>query len=118
MWRSYDAALVRAELGVLRQHGLGMTRSFFYWPDFMPAPDRIDETMAGRFAGFLDLHAEAGMTTVPTFIVGHMSGENWDPPWRAGREWLKRGCTGRSQLRRRRARVSTRVIAVPAIHDR
>ena len=26
------------------------------------------------------------MTTVPTFIVGHMSGENWDPAWRAGRE--------------------------------
>ena len=86
MWRSYDPAIVRAELGVLRQHGLGMTRSFFYWPDFMPAPDRIDETMASRFASFLDLHAEAGMTTVPTLIVGHMSGENWDPPWRAGRD--------------------------------
>ncbi len=86
MWRSYDAAVVRAELAALRQHGLGMTRSFFYWPDFMPEPDRIDETMASRFASFLDLHAEAGMTTVPTFIVGHMSGENWDPPWRAGRD--------------------------------
>ena len=26
------------------------------------------------------------MTTVPTFLVGHMSGENWDPAWRAGRD--------------------------------
>jgi endo-1,4-beta-mannosidase len=86
MWRSYDAATVRAELSVLRQHGLGMTRSFFYWPDFMPAPDRVDQTMASRFASFLDLHADVGMTTVPTFIVGHMSGENWDPPWRADRD--------------------------------
>jgi len=25
---------------------------------------------------------------VPTFIVGHMSGQNWDPPWRAGRDLL------------------------------
>jgi endo-1,4-beta-mannosidase len=86
MWRAYDPAVVRAELGVLREHGLTMTRSFFYWPDFMPAPDRIDETMAERFADFLDQHAQASLSTVPTFIVGHMSGENWDPAWRGGRD--------------------------------
>jgi endo-1,4-beta-mannosidase len=86
MWRSYDPAIVRDELAVLRRNGLGMTRSFFFWPDFMPEPDRIDEEMAEKFASFLDLHAGIGLTTVPTFIVGHMSGQNWDPPWRAGRD--------------------------------
>jgi endo-1,4-beta-mannosidase len=86
MWRNYDPEVIRGELGVLREHGLSVTRSFFYWPDFMPEPDRIDEELAARFADFLDRHAEAGMTTVPTFLVGHMSGENWDPAWRAGRE--------------------------------
>jgi hypothetical protein len=30
MWRSYDPAVVRAELAVLRDHGLTVTRSFFY----------------------------------------------------------------------------------------
>ena len=86
MWRSYDGSLVSEELDMLRGHGLTMTRSFFYWPDFMPEPDVIDEDMTARFADFLDLHAELDMRTVPTFIVGHMSGENWDPPWRAGRD--------------------------------
>jgi len=86
MWRNYDPDVIRGELQVLADHGLSMTRSFFYWPDFMPEPDRIDELMAARFADFLDQHVAAGMTTVPTFIVGHMSGENWDPPWRAGRD--------------------------------
>jgi endo-1,4-beta-mannosidase len=86
MWRNYDPDTVRGELAVLREHGLGMTRSFFYWPDFMPEPDRIDAAMADRFADFLNRHTEAGMSTVPTFIVGHMSGENWDPAWRAGRD--------------------------------
>jgi endo-1,4-beta-mannosidase len=85
MWRNYDPAVVHAELSVLRDHGLSMTRSFFYWPDFMPEPDRIDEDLAGRFADFLDRHAALGMSTVPTFIVGHMSGDNWDPAWRGGR---------------------------------
>jgi endo-1,4-beta-mannosidase len=86
MWRNYDPAVVRAELRVLREHGLTMTRSFFYWPDFMPEPDSVDEEMTARFADFLDRHAEQDMTTVPTFIVGHMSGDNWDPAWRGGRD--------------------------------
>jgi endo-1,4-beta-mannosidase len=86
MWRQYDHELVRSELAVLEQHGVDLTRSFFYWPDFHPAEDRIDEDMAGRFADFLDLHEQLGMRTVPTFIVGHMSGANWDPAWRAGRD--------------------------------
>jgi endo-1,4-beta-mannosidase len=86
MWRNYDSEAIREELRVLREHGLSMTRSFFYWPDFMPGPDRIDEVMVARFGDFLDRHAEAGLTTVPTFLVGHMSGENWDPAWRAGRD--------------------------------
>jgi endo-1,4-beta-mannosidase len=86
MWRSYDPAVISAELRVLREHGLTMTRSFFYWPDFMPEPDRIDEQMTTRFADFLDRHAEQDLVTVPTFIVGHMSGQNWDPAWRGGRD--------------------------------
>jgi endo-1,4-beta-mannosidase len=86
MWRNYDAPTVLGELRVLREHGLTVTRSFFYWPDFMPEPDRIDEELTARFADFLDRHTEMGMQTVPTFVVGHMSGENWDPSWRQGRD--------------------------------
>jgi endo-1,4-beta-mannosidase len=86
MWRSYDPPVIDEELQTLADHGLTVTRSFFYWPDFMPAPDQIDEAMAARFADFLDRHEAHGLTTIPTFIVGHMSGENWDPAWRAGRD--------------------------------
>ncbi|WP_329454455.1 glycoside hydrolase 5 family protein [Streptomyces sp. NBC_01497] len=86
MWRDYDPAVVREELAVLGDHGLTMTRSFFYWPDFHPEPGRIDEELCDRFRDFLDAHSERGMATVPTFIVGHMSGENWDPAWRGGRD--------------------------------
>ena len=86
MWRSYDPAVIDAELDVLKRHGLTMTRSFFYWPDFMPGAYEIDEEMTARYADFLDRHAAHGLTTIPTFIVGHMSGENWDPAWRNGRD--------------------------------
>ncbi|AKU17471.1 cellulase family glycosylhydrolase [Luteipulveratus mongoliensis] len=86
MWRDVDRDLLREELTALRDHGLTMTRSFFYWPDTMPTADQLDPDVVDRFEVFLDLHHELGMTSVPTFIVGHMSGENWDPSWRAGRD--------------------------------
>lgn len=86
MWRDYDAAVVKEELAVMRDHGMTVTRSFFYWPDFTPTPDALDETMVARFGDFLDRHHDLGMTSIPTFLVGHMSGQNWDPPWRGGRD--------------------------------
>jgi endo-1,4-beta-mannosidase len=86
MWMHYDPAVVRDELRVLADHGCTVTRSFCYWPDFVPKPETLDEQVLDRFSDFLDAHAELGLETIPTFIVGHMSGENWDPPWRHGRD--------------------------------
>ncbi len=86
MWMHYDPAVVRNELEVLSDHGCTVTRSFCYWPDFVPEPETLDDQVLDRFSDFLDAHAELGLETIPTLIVGHMSGENWDPPWRQGRD--------------------------------
>jgi endo-1,4-beta-mannosidase len=91
MWRTYDDQLVRQELRTLVEHGLNLTRSFCYWPDFHPAPDTIDETFVERFRQFLAASADLGIQTIPTFIVGHMSGSNWDPAWRNGRDYYRDG---------------------------
>lgn len=71
---------------MLAEHGCNVTRSFTYWPDFVPAPERLAPEVLDRFSDFLDAHVEVGLTTIPTFIVGHMSGQNWDPVWRGGRD--------------------------------
>jgi endo-1,4-beta-mannosidase len=86
MWVNYDPAIVREELTTMREHGMTVTRSFLYWPDVMPTPDALDDDVMAHFEDFLDAHTELGMTTIPTFLVGHMSGENWDPAWRGGRD--------------------------------
>ena len=86
MWTRYDAAIVRQELEVLVRHRCNVTRSFCYWPDFVPEPGRLDGAAVDRFADFLDAHSELGIGTIPTLIVGHMSGQNWDPGWRNGRD--------------------------------
>ena len=86
MWTHYDGSVVRQELATLAEHGCNVTRSFCYWPDFMPAPERLDDDVLDRFGDFLAAHVEIGLGTIPTFLVGHMSGENWDPSWRGGRD--------------------------------
>jgi endo-1,4-beta-mannosidase len=86
MWLQYRPDIVRQELQVLAEHGCTVTRSFCYWPDFVPEPERLDEQALAHFTDFLDAHADLDLETIPTFIVGHMSGENWDPPWRQGRD--------------------------------
>jgi len=86
MWSRYDRAVVREELATLAEHGLTVTRSFCFWPDFVPEPGVVDAAAAAHFGDFLDAHVEAGLTTIPTVLVGHMSGENWDPGWRHGRD--------------------------------
>ncbi len=58
MWTRYDRAVVREELAVLADHGLNVTRSFCYWPDFVPEPGRLDEELLERFRDFLDAHVE------------------------------------------------------------
>ena len=78
-------AVVREELATLAAHGINLNRSFCHWPDFHPEPDRLDEAVLARFADLLDGHREAGLGTVPTFIVAHMSGQNWDLARRHGR---------------------------------
>ncbi|MCJ7827411.1 MAG: cellulase family glycosylhydrolase, partial [Demequinaceae bacterium] len=86
MWRTYDPDRIGRELDDLLHNGMTVTRSFFYWPDFQPTPDTIDEGLVARFRDFLNKHDTRGMRTIPTCIVGHMSGQNWDPAWRGGRD--------------------------------
>lgn len=87
MWdERYSPEIVRQELDVLSAHGCNVTRSFCYWPDFMPEPEWLDPGAMDRYADFLEAHRDRAMTTIPTFIVGHMSGENWDPAWRGDRD--------------------------------
>lgn len=64
----------------MRQIGMNVCRSFCFIPSFMPSPPRVDEACLGRLDRFLSLCDEIGLHTIPSFLVGHMSGENYDFP--------------------------------------
>jgi endo-1,4-beta-mannosidase len=86
MWLEFDATVVEQELRQLKEHGIGFTRSFLVWPQFMPQPGVFEESLFALYGSFLDLCEKTGVKTIPTFLVGHMSGENRDPAWREGRD--------------------------------
>lgn len=89
MWRKWDPEEVKEELEQMKSLGMNVCRSFLYFPDFMPSPDSVDEDMLERLTIFLFLCKEVGIYTIPTFFVGHMSGEDWDISWRNGRNFYK-----------------------------
>ena len=72
---------------MLREHGLTMTRSFFYWPDFMPEPD-ADRRGHDRPVRRLPRPARRAGHDAPSPPSSSATcpGENWDPAWRAGRD--------------------------------
>lgn len=86
MWTEFDREEIAEDMRIIARMGMNAVRVFLKWADFQPAPEVIDETMAGRFDELLAMAGEAGVRVIPTFFCGHMSGENWDVPWRGGRD--------------------------------
>lgn len=81
MWRDFRPAEIEADLAALRDIGVGVLRAFLLWPDFMPAPDRVEADMLERLASFVALVERAGLRLQLAMLVGHMSGQNWPPRW-------------------------------------
>ncbi|POB11057.1 hypothetical protein CO251_05770 [Sulfobacillus sp. hq2] len=86
MWTQFNPQVVREELKAAKSMGLTTLRWFLYWPDFEPSPGVDNEACWAHVDEFLSLVQEAGLKTFPTLLVGHMSGQNWDPLWREGRD--------------------------------
>ena len=86
MWRDFDIQEIASDMETIAGLGMNSVRVFLRWSDFQPAPNLIDEAMMDRFEQVLDAARKAGIGVIPTFFCGHMSGENWDVPWRGGRD--------------------------------
>ncbi|WP_415787952.1 glycoside hydrolase 5 family protein, partial [Deinococcus saxicola] len=81
MWRDFRPHEITRDLAALKDVGVDYLRAFLFWPDFMPTPERVEPEMLGKLEQFLDLCLAADLKVHLSFLVGHMSGENWSPAW-------------------------------------
>ncbi len=106
MWRDWDEAVVRADLGKLAALQLEVVRVFPLWPDFQPlellcternrpyeialSGDRpmddtpagragVDQVMLDRFRTLADIAAEFGLKLAVGLVTGWMSGRMFAP---------------------------------------
>jgi hypothetical protein len=88
MWSRFDEVALAAQLAQARAIGIDLLRIFAFVPDFVggePGGYAIDAEAVARLRRFVDRAAEQGLAIVPSPLVGHMSGENFDLPASDGR---------------------------------
>lgn len=84
-WDDWDPQGVERDLAEIRGLGLRYVRVFLLWRSFQPAAGTVSAEALARLDRFLDLAGRHGLLVIPTLFTGHMSGTNWDVPWRGGR---------------------------------
>jgi endo-1,4-beta-mannosidase len=80
-WQDFDVAEVEADFSRMAAKGLKIVRIFLLWEDFQPSPFRISSEALRHLVSLADIAAECGVSIMPTFFCGHMSGVNWLPDW-------------------------------------
>jgi len=88
MWTEWNPDELSEDVRRIKQLGMNVCRPFLYMPAFMEEENRVSQLMLERLRVFLDICEENKLHTLPTFIVGHMSGEDWDVSWRQGANFI------------------------------
>ncbi|WP_053001087.1 cellulase family glycosylhydrolase [Kosmotoga pacifica] len=88
MWEDeyWNPKIVEEEIIQMKELKMNVCRFFILSPSFMPKPNSLSNRHMERLEAFLSLCEKHDLKTIPTFIVGHMSGENWDFSFREGRD--------------------------------
>ena len=87
MWEEWDPAEIEADIAQMKELGLNTVRMFLLTPYFTDAEGNLREEALEKFAAFVDICKRHGVYVMPSLFVGHMSGTNWDVPWRKGRDF-------------------------------
>jgi len=87
-WNQFNAEEWREDFLLMQARGYNTMRMFLLWEVFQPEEDRIDESMIAKLQQVCAIAQEIGVWLVPTIFQGWMSGTNFDPPWRRGRNHI------------------------------
>ena len=83
MWQDqyFDLATIKRDFENIINYGMNTARLFLTWPEFQPKLAEVNPEALHKLNQVLSLADEMGLQTIPTLLVGHMSGANWLPSW-------------------------------------
>lgn len=88
MWSEWNPVELEEDIIRMKELGINLCRFFLFMPDFMPSENHVNPVMLERLRDFLTLCEKHELYSMPSFFVGHMSGEDWDVSWRKERNFL------------------------------
>ena len=91
MWEEFNEAEIEEEAKQMASLGINAIRCFIFCEDFSKGPDRINERAIDHLRKFIRIMYKHRIYTLPSLFVGHMSGEDWEIPWRLGRDFYRNG---------------------------
>ncbi len=80
-WKEFDGGEVKEEFAEVAGLGAQVVRIFLMWEDFQPGPWTLDSSQLNNLVQVMDAAQEVGLSVMPTFFTGNMSGVFWLPPW-------------------------------------
>ncbi|MBN2602269.1 MAG: cellulase family glycosylhydrolase [Candidatus Marinimicrobia bacterium] len=88
MWTEWNPKEIQDDIKRMKDIGMNCCRPFLYMPAFMDSSERVNALMIERLHFFMNQCESWELYTFPTFIVGHMSGEDWDVRWGSGANFI------------------------------
>lgn len=88
MWTEWNPAEIRDDIQRMIDLGMNCCRLFLFMPAFMDNPQGVNPQLMERLHFFLQECEVVNLHTLPTFIVGHMSGEDWNAEWSRGKNFI------------------------------
>ena len=88
MWTKWNPDELEEDILLMKHLGMNVCRPFLFMPDFTDDKGSVRPEMLERLGEYLSLCDKHKFYCMITFIVGHMSGENWDVPWRHEKNFI------------------------------
>jgi len=88
MWTEWNPEEIQDDIKRMKTIGMNCCRPFLFMSAFMDNPERVNAQMIERLHFFMKRCEIQELYTFPTFIVGHMSGEDWNVSWCNGANFI------------------------------
>jgi len=91
MWKEFDEREIEGEARQMAEIGINAVRCFVLAEDFSKGPYRINEEAVEKLRKLIRIFRRHGVYVLPSLFVGHMSGEDFEIPWRQGKDFYRDG---------------------------